>query len=231
MSEQNAGEPDASEPLASRPHASEPLAGEPVRIAVMASGRGSNFRAIDERLSSMSAPPARIVLCLSNNPSPGAFDYARERGIPAMRLSPKMFEREEDYAAALDETLERHGIELIVLAGYMRKIPARVVERFTGRILNIHPALLPEFGGEGMYGMHVHEAVIAAGARESGASVHLVDGEYDTGAVIASERIAIAPDETPASLAERVLEVEHRLYPRVVIEWAERLRAARESAH
>jgi phosphoribosylglycinamide formyltransferase-1 len=200
---------------------------DPIRIAVMASGRGSNFRAIHEALARMQEPPARIVLCISNNPSPGAFDYAREHGIPTIRLSPRMFETEAEYARELLATLERHDVELIVLAGYMRRIPAEVVERHRGRILNIHPALLPEFGGEGMYGMNVHAAVIAAGRRESGATVHLVDGEYDTGAIVAQERVEIPEGETPEGLATRVLEVEHRLFPRVVIEWSRRLLAER----
>jgi phosphoribosylglycinamide formyltransferase 1 len=200
---------------------------EPVSIAVMASGRGSNFRAIQEALAAMSEPPARIALCISNNPSPGAFDVAREVGIPTLRLSPKMFATEEEYASALDAALSEHSIEMIVLAGYMRKLPRAVVERFSERILNVHPALLPDFGGHGMYGMNVHEAVVAARSRESGATVHLVDADYDTGRIVAQERIALAADETPESLAARVLEVEHRLFPRVVIEWAERLREKR----
>ncbi|MBC8145427.1 MAG: phosphoribosylglycinamide formyltransferase [bacterium] len=193
----------------------------------MASGRGSNFRAIHERLSSLEAAPAEIVVCISNNPNPGAFDFAREHGIEALRLSPRMFPSEADYADALLAALLERRIEMIVLAGYMRKIPDIVVERFSGNILNIHPALLPMFGGEGMYGMHVHEAVISSGVQESGATVHLVDAEYDTGATIAQERIEIDEQDTPEKLAARVLEVEHRLFPRVVIEWAQRLIAER----
>jgi phosphoribosylglycinamide formyltransferase-1 len=202
---------------------------DPVRIAVFASGRGSNFRAIHQSLASLDTPPARIVLCVSNNASPGAFDYARDHGIATVRLSPRMFESDHAYASALLERLESDGIEMIVLAGYMRKIPLPVVERYEGRILNIHPALLPDFGGEGMYGMHVHEAVIASGARESGATVHLVDADYDSGAIVDQERITINDGETAESLAARVLEVEHRLYPRVVVSMAERLASARAS--
>jgi phosphoribosylglycinamide formyltransferase-1 len=196
----------------------------------MASGRGSNFRAIHERLKHLDDAPARIVLCISNNPSPGAFDYARANGIEAVRLSPRMFDDDGRYADALLAALQERGVEMIVLAGYMRKVPPEIVARYRGRILNIHPALLPEFGGSGMYGMRVHEAVIAAGRPHSGATVHLVDGDYDTGAIIAQERIDVQPGETPESLAARVLEVEHRLYPRVVIEWAERIRRERASA-
>lgn len=201
-----------------------------VRVAVMASGRGSNFRAIHRRLNEDPHAPATIVVCISNNPNPGAFEYAREHGVEVLRLSPRMFDSEDDYAAALLDALTSRRIEMIVLAGYMRKIPDVVVERYHRRILNVHPALLPEFGGEGMYGMHVHEAVIASGARESGATVHLVDAEYDTGPTIAQERIAISEGETPEKLAARVLEVEHRLFPRVVIEWARQMIAERDIA-
>lgn len=197
---------------------------DPVRIAVMASGRGSNFRALHEALGADS-DIARIVLCVSNNPRPGAFEYAASVGIPTIRLSPKMFEAEAEYAAALLETLDTHRVEMIVLAGYMRKVPDAVIAAFSGRILNIHPALLPAFGGEGMYGMHVHEAVLAAGGTESGATVHLVDADYDTGRTIAQERVPVLPDDTAETLAARVLEAEHRLLPRTVIEWATRLRA------
>ncbi len=196
---------------------------DPIRIAVFASGRGSNFQAIQRTLLSMEQPPARIVLCISNNPAPGAFEYAAGEGIETMRLSPKMFDAADEYARVLSETLRRYGVEMIVLAGYMRKLPGNVVQEYRGRIFNIHPALLPEFGGEGMYGARVHEAVIASGAAESGASVHLVDEEYDTGPVVAQERIPVREGETPETLAARVLEVEHRLFPRVVIETARRL--------
>lgn len=198
---------------------------DPVRIAAFASGRGSNVRAIHAALTSMEAPPGMIVLCVSNNPNPGVFDYARENGIETVRLSPKMFSDPLDYQRALMDLLSERGIELVVLAGYMRKLPPEAVRVYHNRILNIHPALLPDFGGDGMYGSHVHEAVLAADVAESGASVHLVDEEYDTGAVVAQERVPVHPDDTPEILAARVLEAEHRLFPRVVVEWAERIRS------
>lgn len=194
-----------------------------VLIAVFVSGRGSNFQAIDTRLSSMEDPPAAVTLCVSNNPNPGAFDYARDAGIETLRLSPKMFESEEEYDRELLAALRERGIEMILLAGYMRRLPPGVVEGYRGRILNIHPALLPKFGGKGMYGLHVHEAVLASGEAESGVTIHLVDGEYDTGAIVAQERVPVLDGDTPDTLASRVLEVEHRLYPHVVIEWAEKL--------
>lgn len=191
-----------------------------VQIAVFASGRGSNFQAVQKALRAMPDPPAEIVLCISNNPSPGAFQFAQEEGIETLRLSPKMFDDEAEYDRALEGALRERSIGMIVLAGYMRQLPTGVVRAYAGRILNIHPALLPKFGGKGMYGIHVHEAVIAAGETASGPTVHLVDEEYDSGPIVAQERVPVYPDDTPELLAARVLEAEHRLYPRVVAEWA-----------
>ncbi|MBL7988676.1 MAG: phosphoribosylglycinamide formyltransferase [Chlorobi bacterium] len=188
-----------------------------VPIAVFASGRGSNFRALHQALRAADSA-ATIVLCVSNNPNPGAFDFARQQGVAAARLSPKMFAEEKEYETALIELLANYGVGLIVLAGYMRRLPHGVVQRWRGKILNVHPALLPDFGGQGMYGLNVHQAVIAAGRTESGATVHLVDEEYDTGAIIAQERVPVLPADTPEALAARVLEAEHRLLPRVVME-------------
>lgn len=203
---------------------SENAADRPIRIAVFASGRGSNFRAVHDVLQGRADAPARVVLCISNNPDPGAFDYARLHEISALRLSPKMFpDNPEEYERNLLGLLEEHGIDMILLAGYMRKLPAGVVAAYRGRIVNVHPALLPEFGGQGMYGMNVHRAVIESGKKESGPTVHLVDEEYDTGPVIAQQRVPVLPDDTPESLAERVLQAEHALLPRVVIAAAERL--------
>lgn len=198
---------------------------EPVRIAVFASGRGSNFQALHAALSSMEHAPADIVLCISNNPNPGAFEFARQAGIETIRLSPKMYTDEQEYEQSLLWALGERDIEMIVLAGYMRQLPGGVVRAYRGRILNIHPALLPRHGGRGMYGMYVHQAVLAAGEPESGATVHLADEEYDTGAIIAQERVPVLPDDTPETLAARVLEAEHRLYPVTVMMWAEKLRA------
>jgi phosphoribosylglycinamide formyltransferase-1 len=116
-----------------------------------------------------------------------------------------------DLDRAVLEALERHGTDLVVLAGYMKKLGPATLGRFKGRVLNIHPALLPKFGGPGMYGRRVHEAVLAAGEKESGVSIHIVDADYDTGPVIAQERVPVLPGDTPDSLAARVLEQEHRL--------------------
>jgi formyltetrahydrofolate-dependent phosphoribosylglycinamide formyltransferase len=180
-----------------------------MRVAVAVSGRGSNLLALLRALGPAAA--ARVVLVLSDRSDAGALDHAREHGVPAEVLS------DPTDAAEWLTRLERHGTELVVLAGYLKLVPAPVIARFRDRILNIHPALLPAFGGKGMYGHRVHEAVLASGARESGATVHLVDEAYDRGPVLGQVRVPVLPDDTPDRLAARVLEVEHRLLPAAVL--------------
>ena len=180
-----------------------------MRVAVAVSGRGSNLQALLRALGP--AAPARVILVLSDRPNSGALERAREHGVPVEVLS------DPADAAEWLTRLERHGTELVVLAGYLKLVPAPVIVRFRDRILNIHPALLPAFGGKGMYGHRVHEAVLASGARESGATVHLVDEAYDRGTVLGQARVPVLPDDTPDRLAARVLEVEHRLLPAAVL--------------
>ncbi|MBA3498514.1 MAG: phosphoribosylglycinamide formyltransferase [Gemmatimonadales bacterium] len=179
-----------------------------MRVAVAASGRGSNLEALLRALGP--DEPARVELVLSNRADAGALERARLRGIAAEVLP--------DAADAVDwlARLERHRIDLVVLAGYLKLVPAPVIARFRNRIVNVHPALLPSFGGLGMYGHRVHEAVLRSGARESGATVHLVEEVYDCGAILAQARVPVLPGDTPEQLAARVLEVEHRLLPAVV---------------
>ena len=180
-----------------------------MRVAVAVSGRGSNLQALLRALGP--GAPARVVLVLSDRPDAGGLEWAREYGVPAEVLSDPA-----DAAQWLTQ-LERHRIELVVLAGYLKLVPAPVIARFRDRILNVHPALLPAFGGKGMYGHRVHQAVLASGARESGATVHLVDEAYDRGPVLGQVRVPVLPDDTPDRLAARVLEVEHRLLPAAVL--------------
>jgi phosphoribosylglycinamide formyltransferase 1 len=180
-----------------------------MRVAVAVSGRGSNLQALLRALGPEA--PARVVLVLSDRPDAGGLERAREYGVPAEVLSDPA-----DAAQWLTQ-LERHRTELVVLAGYLKLVPAPVIARFRDRILNVHPALLPAFGGKGMYGRRVHQAVLASGARESGATVHLVDEAYDRGPVLAQVRVPVLPDDTPDRLAARVLEVEHRLLPAAVL--------------
>ena len=184
-------------------------------IAVFASGRGSNFRALFDSIQKESIQ-ARIRLLISNNSDAGAIEFARSVGIRALHLSQKKFSLQQDFVAAILGALRENDIDLIVLAGYMKKIDPEVVAVYHGRIINIHPALLPEFGGHGMYGRHVHEAVIRAGKKNSGATVHYVDEEFDHGNIILQERVPVLENDTPELLAARVLKVEHMILPMAV---------------
>jgi formyltetrahydrofolate-dependent phosphoribosylglycinamide formyltransferase len=181
----------------------------PMHVAVAVSGRGTNLEALLRSLGP--GAPARVVLVLSSRADAPALERAAGRGIATVTL--------RDHADGREwlSALERHGVELLVLAGYVKLVPAEVVERYRGRILNVHPALLPAFGGQGMYGRRVHEAVLASGARESGATVHLVDEVYDRGAILGQARVPVLPGDDPETLAARVLEMEHRLLPAAVL--------------
>ncbi|HEX2091563.1 MAG TPA: phosphoribosylglycinamide formyltransferase [Longimicrobiaceae bacterium] len=184
-------------------------------MAVLASGGGTNLQSLLDRLNVAPSPVARVELVVGSRTGIGAMDRAERAGVagvalPVRELGP------ETYASALLGELERHRIDLVVLAGFLQLVPTAVVERYGGRIINIHPALLPAFGGAGMYGMRVHRAVIESGARVSGATVHHVTEEYDSGAIIAQWPVPVLPGDTPEALAARVLAVEHRLLPAVV---------------
>jgi formyltetrahydrofolate-dependent phosphoribosylglycinamide formyltransferase len=180
-----------------------------MHVAVAVSGRGSNLEALLRAIGPEA--PARVVLVLSSRPDAPALERAAAREIPSVTL------RDPSDSQEWLGALERHAVDLVVLAGYLRLVPSDVIARFRGRIINIHPALLPSFGGKGMYGRRVHEAVLASGARESGATVHLVDEVYDRGAILGQARVPVFPGDDPERLAARVLEVEHRLLPAAVL--------------
>ena len=184
----------------------------PPRLAVFASGGGSNLKAIIESVEQGKLPLV-VALCVSNAPDAGALGIAERHGVPTAVLNPKRFGLSAEYAEALLGLLREREITFVALAGYLRKIPSSVVTAFKHRMVNIHPSLLPSFGGRGLYGRRVHEAVLSAGARQSGATVHFVDDEYDTGPILLQESVPVLPDDTPALLAARVLRVEHQLYP------------------
>lgn len=178
------------------------------RIAVFASGGGSNLAAILNHLESLGTRRGGdVALVLSNRTTAGALDRARQRGIEAVVPAA---------AESLTELLADHAIDLVVLAGYLRLVPAELVHRYAGRIINIHPALLPAFGGSGMYGLRVHQAVLDSGATVTGATVHFVDEEFDRGTIIAQWPVPVLAGDDATKLAARVLRVEHLLYPRVV---------------
>ena len=183
----------------------------PTRIAVLASGRGSNLQAIVDHFDNIARERVgKVVLVASNRPDSPALIRAATASIDIAS-----FDASDDGRELL-ELLRGFRVDLVVLAGYLKRIPAIVIREYAGRILNIHPALLPDFGGEGMYGARVHEAVIASGAKETGVTVHLVDDEYDRGPIVAQWRVAVEDSDTADSLAARVLAVEHVVYPRVI---------------
>jgi formyltetrahydrofolate-dependent phosphoribosylglycinamide formyltransferase len=194
---------------------------EPLNIAVFASGRGSNFVAILDAIVSGKIQNAWIVLVVSNNSDAGALAIAREHNVPAFHCSRKQFDSDEAFNRTLLMKLDQYQVNFVVLAGYMKKISHAVIERYKNRMLNIHPALLPSFGGEGMYGMHVHEAVIASKTRYSGATVHIVDEDYDCGPIVLQKSVELVTGETPESLAEKVRMIEHEIYPEAIRLFAE----------
>jgi formyltetrahydrofolate-dependent phosphoribosylglycinamide formyltransferase len=181
------------------------------RVAVLASGAGTNLQAlIDYEAARGESAAARLVLVASDRADAGALARGGAAGIATATLDAAQ------RSTGLRAILDANGIELIVLAGYLRMIPADVTAAWRGRIMNVHPALLPAFGGHGMYGRRVHEAVLASGTRLSGPTIHFVDERYDEGPIIAQWPVPVLPDDTPDALAARVLEAEHMLLPRIV---------------
>lgn len=183
-----------------------------LRIAVLASHGGSNLQAIIDGCAAGQID-GEVVLVVSNNKKAFALERARNHHIDTLILTDAAYPAPNEYAGELLSQLASRKVNLICLAGYMKMIPQPVIEEYRDRIINIHPALLPKHGGKGMYGIHVHESVIAAHESESGVTIHLVNEHYDDGRIIAQESIAVHPDDTPQSLQERVLELEHQLYP------------------
>jgi len=181
-----------------------------LKIAVFASGHGSNFEALNRAIVEQQFS-AKIVVVLSNNSSSGALSLAQSFGIPAFHLSQHQFADAKLFREKVLETLRAYDVNFIVLAGYMKKLDAEIIRAFPNRIINIHPALLPKFGGAGMYGMNVHVAVIAAKEKESGATIHIVNEEYDKGSIIAQQKVTVTETDTPESLAAKVLTIEHQL--------------------
>jgi len=182
-----------------------------MNIGFLASHNGSNMQAIIDACKSgtLQAVPAVVI---SNNSGSGAMNRAEQEGIAHYHLSGKTHPDAGALDQAILDALLEQNVDTVVLAGYMKKLGPRTLSHFSGRILNIHPALLPKFGGKGMYGIHVHEAVIAAGETETGVSIHVVDADYDTGPVIAQTRVPVEPGDTPKTLAARVLKAEHRFF-------------------
>ena len=180
------------------------------RIAIFASGSGSNAEAIARYLTDRT--DVEISLILTNNPEAGVIQRARRLHIPVVVFDRKTFYNSD----RIIELLLNQKIDLVVLAGFMMLIPEKLVQTFPRRILNIHPALLPKYGGKGMYGHFVHEAVVAAGEAESGITIHFVNEVYDEGEIIFQATCALSPTDTPDDVARKVQVLEHEHFPRVV---------------
>jgi phosphoribosylglycinamide formyltransferase-1 len=180
------------------------------KIAILASGAGSNAQRIMEHFQGSGTVRVDLVAC--NKAGAGVLDIAEEAGIDILMLERERFLNGDAYLPVFRD----RDIRLIVLAGFLWKVPGPLVQAYPGRIVNIHPALLPRFGGKGMYGRHVHEAVLASGEKESGITIHYVDDQYDHGSIIFQAHVAVTPGETADSLAQKVHALEHQHYPAVV---------------
>ncbi len=184
-------------------------------LGVFASGNGSNCKAIQKAIDDGKLG-ARIGLIISNTREAGVLRFAKERNIPSAYLSSSEFSRIEDFHSKVLATLQENSVDFIILAGYMKKVGHPILDVYRNRVLNIHPALLPAFGGKGLYGEKVHAAVLAYGAKISGVTIHLVDSEYDHGAVVMQRAIDVKSEDTAETLAERVLELEHETYHKAI---------------
>lgn len=187
------------------------------KIAIFASGAGSNAEKIIQHFRHSDNIVVALVVC--NKPEAGVVQIARAHQIPVMMIEKEKFFRGNGYA----DELKSAGIDFIVLAGFLWKLPATLIRAFSEKIINIHPALLPKYGGKGMYGRHVHEAVLASGDKESGISIHYVDELYDHGKIIFQARCPVLENDTPDSLAQRIHALEHEHYPKVIEELTQKL--------
>jgi phosphoribosylglycinamide formyltransferase-1 len=184
-----------------------------VNLAVLLSGGGRTLQNFIDEIAA-GRLDARIQVVVSSNPNAAGVEKARSAGLECEIVDRRRFEDDESFSEAITAVLDRYDIDLVVLAGLVRRyvFPARL----SGRVLNIHPALLPEYGGQGMYGHQVHEAVLAAGDKESGCTVHIADEEYDHGPIVLQKRVPVLPGDTPETLAERVFQAECEAYPEAV---------------
>lgn len=186
-------------------------------VAVFVSGRGSNLRALYEKVSGENV---KICAVVSDKKDCGAAEFAKENSIPVFFVSSKIVDGFSSYKSVAEE-LKKMFVDLIVLAGFLKKIPDEFVDEFENKIINIHPALLPLYGGKGMYGLNVHQAVFKARDKISGATVHFVDKVYDNGKIIAQRSVNIEDVKSAEEIAARVLKIEHELLPEVVKNFSE----------
>ena len=177
-----------------------------LKIAVLVSGGGTNLQAIIDKIEDGTIENAKIEVVISNKKDAYALERAKNHNIAGVCISPKEFQTREEFNVALLEALEEYQVDLVVLAGYLVIVPENVIERFRNRIINIHPSLIPSFCGDGFYGLHVHEAVLARGNKVTGATVHFVDEGTDTGPIILQKAVNVEEGDTPEVLQRRVME-------------------------
>ena len=188
-----------------------------LRITVLVSGGGTNLQAIIDALAAGEIHDAKIVRVISNNPGAYALTRAENAGIEAVCISPKTFDDREKYHEALIASIDEARTDLIVLAGCMVVLPPALISRYSGKIINIHPALIPSFCGKGFYGLRVHEAVLERGVKITGATVHFVDEGTETGPIILQKAVEVLPDDTPEILQRRVMEeAEWKIMPKAI---------------
>ena len=185
------------------------------KLGILVSGRGSNMTAIINACA-QGKLSASVEVVISNNKDSLALVLAQEKNIKTVHLGSSTHPDCDSLDIAMKDTLYECNVDYVILAGFMKKIGPKTLLAYKGKIINIHPSLLPKYGGQGMFGMNVHRAVIEAGEKESGATIHLVDGEYDEGAILAQQTVAVAPEESPESLAAKVLKIEHVLFAETI---------------
>ena len=188
-----------------------------LRVGVMVSGGGTNLQAILDAVDAGEITNAEIAVVISNNPGAYALERAKKHGVEALCISPKDYESRDAFNEAFLAKVDEYHLDLIVLAGFLVKIPAAMIEKYEHKIINIHPSLIPSFCGQGFYGLHVHEAALAYGVKLSGATVHFVSAECDGGPIIAQKAVPVLPGDTPETLQKRIMEqAEWKLLPEAV---------------
>lgn len=186
-----------------------------LNLCVLASGSGSNLKAII-RAGESGFLSSKVVLVISNNSASKALTTAKQNKIPAFHLSQKLFKSQAEFDKRFLALLKEYKVDLIILAGYMKILSSGIIRKYKNKLLNIHPALLPKYGGKGMFGLFVHDAVLRSKDAETGATVHLVDEIYDNGAVVLQKKVKIKKGDTPELLQKRVLRTEHKLYAEAI---------------
>jgi phosphoribosylglycinamide formyltransferase-1 len=188
-------------------------ASDVLRVAVLLSGEGTSLENLFEQIESGDLP-AQVTVVIGSKEGAGGLERARRRGVPALAIPRKRYPDASDFNDAIHAELDRHDVDLVACLGFLSPFETR--GKFDGRAINVHPALVPSFSGQGYYGRRVHEAVLASGVKVTGATVHFVDAEYDRGPIILQEAVAVLDDDTPSTLAARVQAVERRLIPEAI---------------